>query len=167
MQTGDPAVRDRTGYALFDTHHILVDASANIFGEDAFAPGELPKMDLVAVVSKILVRFERFDSLPVESTDEFAQHAAMLWRQGDALPVEAQTRDGRWKLLTSHPRPGGGVALVSTDITEMKRAQIAYLENAEVLRCITDSHPLPFWVVDEESKQNSLRKPRCIKHARS
>ena len=75
------------------------------------------------------------------------------WRQGDALPVEAQTIDGRWKLLTSHPRPDGGFALVSTDITEMKRAQIAYLENAEIFRCITDSHPLPVWVVDEESKQ--------------
>ena len=69
------------------------------------------------------------------------------------LPVEAQTIDGRWKLLTSHPRPDGGVALISTDITEMKRAQIAHLENAEIFRCITDSHPLPVWVVDEESKQ--------------
>ena len=42
---------------------------------------------------------------------------------------------------------------MSTDITEMKRAQIAHLENAEIFRCITDSHPLPVWVVDEESKQ--------------
>jgi PAS domain S-box-containing protein len=35
----------------------------------------------------------------------------------------------------------------------MKRDQIAHLENAEIFRCITDSHPLPVWVVDEESKQ--------------
>ena len=35
----------------------------------------------------------------------------------------------------------------------MKRAQIAHLENAEIFRCITESHPLPVWVVDEESKQ--------------
>ena len=91
--------------------------------------------------------------MPSSRPTNLQQHAALLWRQGDALPVEAQTRDGRWKLLTSHPRPEGGVALVSTDITEMKRAQIAYLKNAEILRCITDSHPLPFWVVDEESKQ--------------
>ena len=152
MQTGDPAVRDRTAYALFDDRHMLVDAGANIFGEDAIAHGDLPKTDLIAAVSKILGRFERFGGLAVEPTDEFTRQAALLWSEGDALPVEAQTRDGRWKLLTSHPRAEGGVALVSTDITEMKQAQIAYLKNAEILRCITDSHPLPFWVVDEETQ---------------
>ena len=141
--------------------------SANIFGEDAFAPGELPKIDLVAVVSKILVRFERFDSLPVESTDEFAQHAAMLWRQGDALPVEAQTRDGRWKLLTSHPRPDGGVALVSTDITEMKRAQIAHLEERGNPP-LHHRQPSAAGLGRRRGKQaDPLRKPGCIEHARS
>ena len=120
---------------------------------NAPARGDFPKMDLVAVIAKILPYFERFDGLAVEPTDEFARHAARRWRQGNVLPVEAQTIDGRWKLLTSHPRPDGGIALVSIDITEMKRAQIAHLENAEIFRCITDSHPLPVWVVDEESKQ--------------
>ncbi len=71
----------------------------------------------------------------------------------DAAPVEAETLDGRWKLLTAHPRPDGGMALVSVDITEMKRAQIAHQENAEIFRCITDSHPLPVWVVDAGSGQ--------------
>ena len=112
-----------------------------------------PKMDLVAVIARMLAHFERFDDVEVEATDAFARRAAERWRQGNELPVEAQTIDGRWKLLTSHPRPDGGVALMSTDITEMKRAQIAHLENAEIFRCITDSHPLPVWVVDEESKQ--------------
>ena len=152
MQTGDPAVRDRTGYALFDGNHMLVDASAEVLGHGPRAGGTAPNIGLVAAVAKMLVHFERLDGLAVEPTEEFARHAAMLWQQGDALPIEAQTRDGRWKLLTSHPRPDGGIALVSTDITEMKRAQIAYLKNAEILRCITDSHPLPFWVVDEENR---------------
>ena len=31
--------------------------------------------------------------------------------------------------------------------------RLAHLENAEIFRCITDSHPLPVWVVDEESRQ--------------
>ena len=127
MLTGDPAVQDRTGYALFDARDMLVDASADFLGENALQPGGLPKIDLVAAVAKILPRFERLDSLPVEPTAAFEQHAAVLWRHGDALPVEAQTREGRWKLLTSHPRPDGGVALISIDITEMKRAQIAHI----------------------------------------
>ena len=96
MQTGDPAVRDRTAYALFDDRHMLVDAGANIFGEDAIAHSDLPKTDLIAAVSKILGRFERFGGLTVEPTDEFTRQAALLWSEGDALPVEAQTKDGRW-----------------------------------------------------------------------
>src|SRR5205085_121226 len=94
-----------------------------------------------------------FDGQPVETGAEFAERAAMRWRQGDLDPVEAQTIDGDWKLLTSHPRPDGGLGLVSVDITEMKRAQLAHSENAEIFRCITDSHPLPVWVVDADSKQ--------------
>ena len=35
----------------------------------------------------------------------------------------------------------------------MKRAELAHVESAEIFRCITDSHPLPVWVVDEESRQ--------------
>jgi PAS domain S-box-containing protein len=153
MQTGNPAAHVRTGYALFDDRHVLVDANAEILGGGARACDDFPKMDLFAVIAKLLPHFRRFDGLAVEPTDEFARHAAVRWGQGNVLPVEAQTIDGSWRLLTSHPRPEGGIALVSIDITEMKRAQIAHLENAEIFRCITDSHPLPVWVVDEESKQ--------------
>ncbi len=153
MQTSSPAVRERTGYALFDDRQVLVDANAEIFGGNAPACADFPKMDLVAAVGKILPYFERFDGLAVKPTDKFVRHAARRWKQGYVLPIEAQTIDGDWKLLSSHPRPDHGIALVSTDITEMKRAQIAHLENAEIFRCITESHPLPVWVVDEESKQ--------------
>ena len=153
MQTGNPAVRERTGYALFDDRLVLVDANAEIFGGSAPARADFPKMDLVAVIARILPYFERFDGVAVERTDQFARDVALRWRQGNVSPVEAQTIDGDWKLLSSHSRPDGGVALVSTDVTEMKRAQIAHQENAEIFRCITESHPLPVWVVDEDSKQ--------------
>ena len=153
MQTDNPALRERTGYALFDDRQVLVDANAEIFGGSAPARADFPKMDLVAVITKVLPYFERFDGLAVERTDRFARDVALRWRQGNVPPVEAQTIDGDWKLLSSHSRPDGGIALVSTDITEMKRAQIAHLENAEIFRCITESHPLPVWVVDEDSKQ--------------
>jgi len=152
MQT-DRAVHGRTGYGLFDGDLVLVDANAEFFGGSAATGFDLPKMDLVSVIARVLPHFQRFDGVVVEATAEFARHVAERWAHGDVLPVEAQMVDGCWKLLTSHPRPGGGVALISADITEMKRAQIAHSESAEIFRCITDSHPLPVWVVDEESKQ--------------
>src|SRR5215217_4468451 len=54
MQTDNPAVRERTGYALFDDSQVLVDANAEIFGGNAPARADFPKMDLVAVIAKIL-----------------------------------------------------------------------------------------------------------------
>ena len=83
MQTDNPAVRERTGYALFDDRQVLVDANAEIFGGNAPARADFPKMDLVAVVAKILPYFERFDGLAVEPTDKFARarRAALATRQ--------------------------------------------------------------------------------------
>ena len=153
MQTGNPAVRERTGYALFDDRQVLVDANAEIFG------GMRPP----AATSR------KWTSSPSSPKSSRISNASTAWPSsrrtssrgtrraagGKATCCRSRRRPstGDWKLLTSHPRPDGGVALVSTDITEMKRAQIAHLENAEIFRCITDSHPLPVWVVDEESKQ--------------
>jgi PAS domain S-box-containing protein len=152
MQAHGSAVNRRTGYALFDGRDMLVDANAEILAGHAAADYKLGKADIAAFVGRILPYFQRFDGTAVETSREFVERAAARWKQADALPVEAQTIDGDWKLLTSHPRPDGGVALVAVDITEMKRAQIAHSESAEIFRCIADSHPLPVWVVEEESK---------------
>ena len=149
MQT-QKVTHSRTGYCLFDADLVLVDACPAFF--DGNIVPDMPAMGLTAVVARVLPDLRRFDGLPIETSAEFAERAAERWAKGDILPVEAETVDGRWKLLTSHPRHTGGVALISTDITEMKLAQIAHQESAEIFRCITDSNPLPVWVVDEESK---------------
>ena len=152
MQAQDPGLNRRTGFALFDGEGRLVDANAEIFGGHA-PTGDGAALDLASFVARVLPYFARFDGQPVEAGDAFAESGAKRWMEGDARPIEAQTIDGDWKLLTSHPRPNGGIALVSADITEIKRAQIAHSENAEIFRCITDSHPLPVWVVDADSKR--------------
>ncbi len=153
MQAHDPVAISRTGYALFDGGDILIDASPEFLGGDRRLRRRSAKMNSLAVVAEVLSNFRSFDGQPVEQGKEFVQSAAERWGQTKTAPVEAETVDGRWKLLTAHPRPDGGTALVSIDITEMKRAQLAHLESADIFRCITDSHPLPVWVVDEESRQ--------------
>ena len=140
-----------TGYALFDSDEHLIDS--NLYRGVQSQPREATTMNCTAVVADFLSRLKTYDGLPVKLDAEFLARAATRWKNTDMAPVEAETLDGGWKLLTAHPRPEGGTALVSIDITEMKRAQIAHAENMEIFRCITDSHPLPVWVVDEESRQ--------------
>jgi PAS domain S-box-containing protein len=149
----NPIASQQTGYALFDADNVLVHGNPDIFGGHRLHKEEIERLDDVAVVAEALTYLRSFDGRPIEPGDVFAERAAARWKQTDKTPVEAETLDGRWKLLTAHPRPDGGVALVSVDITDVKRAQIAHRENAEIFRCITDSHPLPVWVVDAGSGQ--------------
>jgi len=141
----------QTEYALFDSDECLVDS--NFSAAMRSRSRGTPKIDSSGFVAGVLSGLKTFDGLPVASDAGFLQQAAQRWKEMEKSPVEAETGDGRWKLLTVHPRPDGGTALVSIDITEMKRTQIAHAENMEIFRCITDSHPLPVWVVDEETRQ--------------
>jgi PAS domain S-box-containing protein len=153
MQLHEATNRARTGYALFDDGGVLVDANPEFFAGNDARQNEMRGLSNAAVVAEVLSYFSSFDGRPVEPSAEFILRAAERWSRTEGTPLEAKTIDGRWKLLTAHPRPAGGTALVSVDITEMKGAQIAHLETTEIFRCITDSHPLPVWVVDEENKQ--------------
>jgi PAS domain S-box-containing protein len=143
----------QTGYALFDGRGTLEDANTQFFAANDNRKYDMRGMDSASVVAEVLSNLKSFDGRRVEMTDAFVRDAAARWSRPDKIPVEAQTADGGWRLLTAHPRPNGGIALMSVDITEMKNAELAHLENIDIFRCITDSHPLPVWVVDEESKE--------------
>ena len=143
----------QTGYALFDGRGTLEDANSQFFVANDNRICDMRGMDSASVVAEVLSNLKSFDGRMVEMTDAFIKDAAARWSRPDKIPVEAQTADGGWRLLTAHPRPNGGIALMSVDITEMKNAELAHLENIDIFRCITDSHPLPVWVVDQESKE--------------
>ncbi|TIW40976.1 MAG: hypothetical protein E5V71_12050, partial [Mesorhizobium sp.] len=131
MRPDNSVTYTHTGYALFDANNVLVGSNPQIFGSQQLDRGEMQPMDAIAAVAEALSHLKSFDGRPIEPGNAFAESAAARWTQIDNPPVEAETLDGRWKLLTAHPRPNGGMALVSVDITDMKRAQIAHRENAE------------------------------------
>lgn len=140
-----------TGYALFQGDGRLVASNPELFGSTRRRRSK--GVDSRAVMAEVIAGLKSFDGRPVASSPEFLDSVALRWQRADKDPVEVETADGHWKLLTVHPHPNGGTAFVSVDITEMKRAQLAYAQNAEIFRCITESHPLPVWVVDEENGQ--------------
>ncbi|MGI9462501.1 MAG: PAS-domain containing protein, partial [Aestuariivirgaceae bacterium] len=121
-----------TGFAVFDENDTLLEANAAIFADGTKA-GDLPYgRDRTEVVAQILSQLTSFDGKPVKTTKTFRNAAVRRWARADAEPVEAETHDGRWKLLTTHPRPGGGIALISTDITRLKQAEIAHRQQSEI-----------------------------------
>src|SRR4051812_27970190 len=110
------AAPSKTGYALFDSEDRLVDANAEIMGGGVAASDLAPRAHLADLVSRTLEQLRSFDGRPVKRSEAFVQSAANRWRKTDEAPVEAETLDGRWKLLAAHPRAEGGFALVSVDI---------------------------------------------------
>jgi PAS domain S-box-containing protein len=152
MQLEDSVLSKGTGYALFDINDVLIDANAELLGRSRFGD-DIRAMNSLGLVAEVLSRLKSFDGQAIRLNNEFIRNAAVRWKSFDKPPVEAETIDGRWMLLTAHPRFDGGAALVSIDITETKRDQLAHLEKAEIFRCITDSHPLPVLVIDEDSRQ--------------
>src|SRR5690606_1061691 len=141
-----------TGYAIFDSSGLLLDTVSPTPGGRRSATLS-SKQTQEEVLSAIISGLKSFDGVPVRQDPDFLAHAVARWKNAQGEPVEAETSDGRWKLLTMHPRPDGGSAFVSVDITQMKRDQSAFKESAEIFRCITDSHPLPVWVIDAETHE--------------
>ncbi len=121
-----------TGFAVFDEKDALLEANAAIFADDTEV-GELPYgHNRRQVVARVLSQLKSFDGKAVKNTNNFRNSAAKRWSKADAEPIEAETRDGRWKLLTTHPRPGGGIALISTDITRLKQTEIAHRQQTQI-----------------------------------
>ncbi|MEM8686047.1 MAG: PAS-domain containing protein [Pseudomonadota bacterium] len=142
-----------TGFAVFDAHEKF------LAGNPAFlelSQDEIEKLTgktASSVLKPVIQRFKTVDGAPVRKSAAFQKSLIARWSSPDGLPFEVETADNHWKLMTSHPRPGGGVAFISADITELKLDQLEKLENEEIYRCITDTHPLPVWMVDEETAE--------------
>ncbi len=140
-----------TGFAVFDENDCLLETNAALIDRDADALKKLEGCCSAEVLKFVLQDLSSIDGQPVKQTKAFLKKFVRRWSAFDGAPLEAQTMEGSWKLLTSHPRPGGGTALISVDMTELKQAQIKLHENEEVFRCITESHPLPVWMADEDT----------------
>ena len=123
---------NQTGYVIFDESDALLEANAAMFSE-AGEPVDLPYGEgRAGVLARLLSNWQTFDGKPVKSTKTFLKSADARWAKAEAQPIEVETRDGRWKLLTSHPRPHGGTAFISADITRLKEAEIAHRQEAEI-----------------------------------
>ncbi|NNE23647.1 MAG: PAS domain S-box protein [Rhizobiales bacterium] len=142
---------DITGFAIFDENDRLLEANEALLdlGEAELAKlvGKTPQSVLKIFLNRLVV----IDGEPAKRSRAFLKSFIERWSSFGSAPIEAQTNKGNWKLLTSHPRPGGGKALICVNMTKFKQAQLTLHENEEIFRCITESHPLPVWMADEET----------------
>jgi len=113
------------GFALYDAHDALV------FANRAYRDMHASIKDLITpgVRFETLVRAgldcgEEPAVVPAEAdvSDRLARH-----RRADGVPT-IQMRDQKWLMSTERRTPDGGVVVIETDITELKKAEIARYE---------------------------------------
>jgi len=137
-----------TGFAVFDDTDRLLVLNRALFESVQADPDSLVGKPLTAIIKLMIPDLARFDGEPVKATRAFIARIAQGWTQSDSRPIEVETRNGRWRLFTCHPRPGGGIAFMTADITEFKTAQLTLRDNEELFRCLSQTHPLPVFMVD-------------------
>lgn len=140
-----------TGFAVFDDTGRLLELNQALFETARADTDSLVGQPLAAVIKLMIPDLVRFDGDPVRNTKAFIGRIAKDWSQSDARPIEVETRNGRWRLFTCHPRPGGGIAFMTADITAFKTAQLTLRENEELFRCLSQTHPLPVFMADAKT----------------
>ncbi len=151
----------RTGFAVFDSDGRLLEtnqAFLDLIEDKSMRPDDLRGRDCLTVLGEVFASFDRLAgaALPRPEYEDGDGNLAIgaltqHWAALDEGPVEARGTDGRWHLLTSHPRPGGGTAFIAVDISERKRIEEEQRAADDLFRLITDRHPLPVWVADMET----------------
>lgn len=140
-----------TGFAVFDENDRLLELNPALFEAAGTDPDGLAGKPLVAIIRLMLPDIVQFGGEKIKKTKAFVDKIATRWALSDGRPVEVEMRDGRWKLFTCHPRPGGGTAFISADITPFKSDQLTLRKNEELFRCLSETHPLPVWMVDQKT----------------
>ncbi len=137
-----------TGYAVFDAHDRLVALDGFGFAGLSGDPGDLKGTKSTEFVRRLLPAIRRIDGEAPRRTAGAAAALARRWRLAAGQPFEIELRDRSWRLLTAHPTPDGGTTCLAIDITASKRDAEARSHIEELFRAVTESHPLPVWMVD-------------------
>lgn len=150
-----------TGFAEFDPDgrlRLANQAFLDLVRTGAAAPQDVIGIKRRDLLKQVFESFECFDGTRwpepgarKSKRSDPVGRAISRWAASEKGAIEARCADGRWYLLTSYPRPDAGMTFVAVDMTEQKTAELAKHDSDEMLRLITDNHPLPVWVADIET----------------
>ncbi len=141
----------RCNYAVFDAGRRLVDFSdsyAALHGLDNDAARQGPSYDEImrAAVERTLD-----DASPQEKADEVARRVA-AHEADNPGEFDRLYSGGRWMRVSKRRLPGGYVAGLAIDITELKEREIAIAASEARYRALIDTAPVGIWHLDERGR---------------
>ena len=150
-----------TGFTLYDAEGRLVLMSKSLIER---AGAEEDHQALIGlrreeVLLRLLPRIKLFDGKAVTATKAEAEAIAeRLWSLRNET-VEIQLDDGNWRLLACYSTSEGGQAVISTEITERKRAEASLRDSEDQFRSIVEGNPSPVRVADLETWEIIYESP--------
>lgn len=129
------------GFAVYDASRRLVicnTAFASLYGIAAEA---LVGISFFELAPRLLEQVQTIDGRPPEAVKKTLS-LERYWAAYDK-PLEVQLKDGRWFLINRHSTAEGGIVVVRSDITYLKRMEQALRDSEQRFRTIAETHPVP------------------------
>jgi len=139
------------GFAVYDATRRLVicnSAFAKVYGRNPKDLAGVRFADMLPLFAS-LVRSIAGRAPDDEDAPLPPFHEESWWGRGE--PTEVEFKDGRWMLINRQPTAEGGLALVRTDVTDLKRMQQELSDSEQRFRIIAETHPVPVAIFDDEN----------------
>ncbi len=131
-------VRQTTAVARFDSAGRLVNASGEFLELASVISGSTGTQD---VLNEYVERLVSVNQSAIGTNRKDRLKIVDLWSRHNGPALEAKTKLGGWRLLSSCPDADGGALYFSIDIDLQKHKQ-------EMAQFLVDNIPLPMWVND-------------------
>ncbi|MFV3076172.1 PAS-domain containing protein [Niveispirillum fermenti] len=129
------------GAALFDAQERLIRANPAF---RALFPATSPQMVPGVTFEALLragIRVGENPSARGRGEEDFVAERLCELRRADGRPVEFRLPDGRWIRVQDRRLPDGGILCLRTEITELKRREVALSDSEQRYRQLVDLSP--------------------------
>ena len=132
----DSALEQSAAFVRFDSDGRLQEANGEFLTLAGVVSGSCGPQE---VLSEYLERVATINQNEIGDSADERRRIVEMWKRPDGVPLEARTRDGKWRLLSASPAGDGGTLFLSIDFGARRRGQ-------RLAELLAENIPLPMWV---------------------